>query len=219
VLSDNRAFIYKWLLCRTERFTVAFTRCPVQTCEAEGFVFERVDCLHARMRWSVRLRSRSERFCAKRKVYYLIMQFIYNVLFTSCMYGRVRFTRVERLMQIAELNLRPRDGKVFRDLLRLARTRRRDVTRGDGVGRLARDPRRAVWGAWIGLCGCACRDARLLNVRILSAVNSGGRERPSSVSGQRPRTPEPCVNGDKESRTRTLSERKDQDSYSREHPC
>jgi len=56
------------------------------------------------------------------------------------MYGRVRFTRVERNCcrlrnASSALTLRPRDGRVLRDLLRLVRTRRRDITRGDGVGR------------------------------------------------------------------------------------
>jgi len=190
------------------------------------------------------------------------MQFIYNVLFTSCMYGRVRFTRVERLMQIAELNLRPRDGKVFRDLLRLARTRRRDVTRGDGVGRLARGPWRTGRGAWIGLRGYSgvLRCAAFKTCVLLSAVNCGGRaenaralckdegrERPSlmlnggraenarALDGSEGREyPSLPYTDSKTENVRAfgimeisqdhpyslrISERKDQDSCSRQHPC
>jgi len=55
------------------------------------------------------------------------------------------------------LSLMLQDGKGCRDLLRLARTRRRDVTRGDGIGLLAGGPRRAVRGAWfVQLCGSKC---------------------------------------------------------------
>jgi len=104
----------------------------------------------------------------------LYTQSIYSSrLWQSAIYAR-RAVVAERE---CGLSLMPRDGKGCRDLLQLARTRRRDVTRGDGVGRLVGGSRRAERGAWIDLCDYAgrCRGARLLKVWILSAVNSGGR--------------------------------------------
>jgi len=54
--------------------------------------------------------------------------------------------------------LRPRDDKILRDLLRPARTRSRDVTRGDGISRLAGGPggssKRTGWSVRLGSVAC-----------------------------------------------------------------
>jgi len=66
----------------------------------------------------------------------------YN-LYTQFIYSQTRMAEYgfAHRAVVAErergLGLKPRDGKGCCDLLRLARTRRRDVIRGDGVGRLA----------------------------------------------------------------------------------
>jgi len=89
----------------------------------------------------------------------------------------------------ATLNLRPRDGKVFRDLCGW-RARGDMTSHGDGVDRLAGGPWRAVRGVWIGLRGYSggCRGARLSNRRVTlcGELRRQSREHPSlRVSGGR----------------------------------
>jgi len=62
----------------------------VWACEANGFVFA-VSTIYM-----LACDDRTVKF-AKRKVYYFMMQYIYNILITGRIYGKVRFTHVERL--------------------------------------------------------------------------------------------------------------------------
>jgi len=65
--------------------------------------------------------------------------------------------------------------EIHRDSPRPVRTRSRNVTRGDGVDRLAEGPRRTVSGAWIGWCVCVSvrQDAQFSNREFVCTVRNG----------------------------------------------
>jgi len=91
-------------------------------------------------------------------------------------------------------DFKPRDDGIPCDSSKPVRTRSRDVTRGNGVARLAGGLWRTVLGALIGRRGCSvtCRGARILKRDCALRSECGGRAEMTRVcTGIKSRTLEP----------------------------
>jgi len=187
-------------------------------------MFKRVGCLHACMRRSVRLCSRSEKFIILQCSLYTISIYKPHVR-QSAIYARRAFD--------ADCGLQARRSILGRGTAKSSgiccgwRARgdvtSHAVTASVGWPEARGDPCEARGIGLRGYSG-ACRGARLSKraCTLCGKLRRQSREHPTSVQGERPRTPEPYVER-RESRERPsslwISERQDQDSCSREHPC